>query len=135
MTTKRGRVTTGIRIPSALNRELAEVADYLGITKNALISQACREYVDMQQEKRRQKGRSNTAVKKNEKSDEKLLKEGIAGIKRAREKLESLGVGLNITFSGWIRVQQAIDNLEEARAKIVHVIKFDLKKKSQEDKD
>lgn len=51
-------------------------------------------------------------MKKNEKSDEKLLKEGIAGIKRAREKLESLGVGLNITFSGWIRVQQAIDNLE-----------------------
>ena len=56
MTTTRGRVTTGIRIPSALHRELAEVADYLGITKNALISQACREYVDMQQEKRRQKG-------------------------------------------------------------------------------
>ena len=58
MTTKR-RVTTGIRIPSALNRELAEIADYLGITKNALISQACREYVDMQQEKRRQKGRED----------------------------------------------------------------------------
>lgn len=74
-------------------------------------------------------------MKKNEKSDEKLLKEGPAEIKRAREKLESLGVGLNITFSGWVRVQQAIDNLEEARAKIVHVIKFDLKKKSQDDKD
>ena len=90
-------------------------------------------------------------MKKNEKSDEKLLKEGIAGIQcardvglpymcysseyRERKKLESLGVGLNITFSGWIRVQQAIDNLEEARAKIVHVIKFDLKKESQEDKD
>lgn len=73
-------------------------------------------------------------MKKNETCDEKLLKEGLAEIKRAREKLESLGVGLNITFSGWIRVQQAIDNLEEARAKIVHVIKFDLKKKSQEDK-
>ena len=74
-------------------------------------------------------------MKKNEKSDEKLLKEGLAEIKRAREKLESLGVGLNITFSGWIRVQQAIDNLEEARAKIVHVIKFDLKQKSQDDKE
>lgn len=74
-------------------------------------------------------------MKKNEKSDEKLLKEGIAGIQCAREKLESLGVGLNITFSGWIRVQQAIDNLEEARAKIVHVIKFDLKQKSQDDKE
>lgn len=73
-------------------------------------------------------------MKKNETCDEKLLKEGLAEIKRAREKLESLGIGLNITFSGWIRVQQAIDNLEEARAKIVHVIKFDLKKKSQEDK-
>ena len=73
-------------------------------------------------------------MKKNETCAEKLLKEGLAEIKRAREKLESLGVGLNITFSGWIRVQQAIDNLEEARAKIVHVIKFDLKKKSQEDK-
>ena len=74
-------------------------------------------------------------MKKNETCDEKLLKEGLAEIKRAREKLESLGIGLNITFSGWIRVQQAIDNLEEARAKIVHVIKFDLKKKSQDDKD
>ena len=74
-------------------------------------------------------------MKKNEKSDEKLLKEGLAEIKRAREKLESLGIGLNITFSGWVRVQQAIDNLEEARAKIVHVIKFDLKKKSQDDKE
>lgn len=74
-------------------------------------------------------------MKKNEKCDEKLLKEGLAEIKRAREKLESLGVGLNITFSGWVRVQQAIDNLEEARAKIVHVIKFDLKKKSQDDKE
>lgn len=74
-------------------------------------------------------------MKKNEKSDEKLLKEGIAGIQCAREKLESLGVGLNITFSGWVCVQQAIDGLEEARAKIVHVIKFDLKKKSQEDKE
>lgn len=73
-------------------------------------------------------------MKKNETCDEKLLKEGLAEIKRAREKLESLGIGLNITFSGWIRVQQAIDNLEEARAKIVHVIKFDLKKKSQDDK-
>lgn len=74
-------------------------------------------------------------MKKNETCDEKLLKEGLAEIKRAREKLESLGIGLNITFSGWIRVQQAIDNLEEARAKIVHVIKFDLKKKSQDDKE
>lgn len=74
-------------------------------------------------------------MKKNETCDEKLLKEGLAEIKRAREKLESLGIGLNITFSGWIRVQQAIDNLEEARAKIVHVIKFDLKKESQDDKD
>lgn len=73
-------------------------------------------------------------MKQNETCDEKLLKEGLAEIKRARKKLESLGIGLNITFSGWIRVQQAIDNLEEARAKIVHVIKFDLKKKSQEDK-
>ena len=74
-------------------------------------------------------------MKKNETCDEKLLKEGLAEIKRAREKLESLGIGLNITFSGWIRVQQAIDNLGEARAKIVHVIKFDLKKKSQDDKE
>ena len=74
-------------------------------------------------------------MKKNETCDEKLLKEGLAEIKRAREKLESLAIGLNITFSGWIRVQQAIDNLEEARAKIVHVIKFDLKKKSQDDKE
>lgn len=73
-------------------------------------------------------------MKKNETCDEKLLKEGLAEIKRAREKLESLGIGLNITFSGWVRVQQAIDNLEEARAKIAHVVKFDLKKKSQDDK-
>lgn len=74
-------------------------------------------------------------MKKNETCDEKLLKEGLAEIKRAREKLESLGIGLDITFSGWACVQQAIDNLEEARAKIVHVIKFDLKKKSQDDKE
>lgn len=74
-------------------------------------------------------------MKKNETCDEKLLKEGLAEIKRARERLERLEIGLNITFSGWIRVQQAIDNLEEARAKIVHVIKFDLKKKSQDDKE
>lgn len=71
-------------------------------------------------------------MKKNEKSDEKLLEEGRAGIKRAREKLESLVIGLNITFSGWVCVQQAIDGLEEAREKIGSVIKSDLKKGSQE---
>lgn len=71
-------------------------------------------------------------MKKNEKSDEKLLKEGLEEIKRAREKLESLVIGLNITFSGWVCVQQAIDGLEEARGKIGSVIKSDLKKGSQE---
>lgn len=74
-------------------------------------------------------------MKKNEKSDEKLLKEGRAGIKRAREKLNRLEVGLNITFSGWPRVQRAIADLEEARAKIGRVIKSDLKKESQDDKE
>ena len=74
-------------------------------------------------------------MKKNEKSDEKLLKEGRAGIKRAREKLNRLEVGLNITFSGWLRVQRAIADLEEARAKMGRVIKSDLKKESQDDKE
>lgn len=74
-------------------------------------------------------------MKKNEKSDEKLLKEGLAEIKRAREKLNRLEVGLNITFSGWLRVQRAIADLEEAREKIGRVIKSDLKKDSREGKD
>lgn len=74
-------------------------------------------------------------MKKNETCDEKQLKEGIAEIKRAREKLESLVIGLNIAFSGWVCVQQAIGDLEEARGKIGRVIKPDLKKESQEDKE
>ncbi len=74
-------------------------------------------------------------MKKKEKSDEKLLKEGSAGIKRARERLERLEIGLNITFSGWLRVQRAINDLEEAGEKIGRVIKSDLKKESQDDKE
>lgn len=41
---------TGLRIPEHLNNKLAEIAEYLGVTKNGLIIQILWEYLERKEE-------------------------------------------------------------------------------------
>ena len=53
MTTKeKERVVTGLRLNKNLNKQIAEIAEYLGTTKNALITQILWEWLKKEEEKR-----------------------------------------------------------------------------------
>ena len=47
---KKKKVTTGIRISKELNEKLDCIAEYLGYTKNTVISQACWEMINKWEE-------------------------------------------------------------------------------------
>ena len=53
----KGRKVTGIRMPQELDKQVKEIADYLGYTKNGLINQIIREWLSeyrrQNEEKRR----------------------------------------------------------------------------------
>ncbi|EEP28239.1 ribbon-helix-helix domain-containing protein [Shuttleworthella satelles] len=55
----KGRKVTGIRMPQELDKQVKEIADYLGYTKNGLINQILREWLSeyrRQNEKRKKDG-------------------------------------------------------------------------------
>ena len=55
----KGRKVTGIRMPQELDKQVKEIADYLGYTKNGLINQILREWLSeyrRQNEERKKDG-------------------------------------------------------------------------------